>query len=47
MPPKSAALFSNIKRLQRVGVLELTSFYNIDDGNQPEMVSLIINGEYL
>ena len=35
MPPKSAALSSRIKRPQRVGILGLTSFYNIADGNQP------------
>jgi hypothetical protein len=35
MPPKSAALSLSIKRPQRVGVLRLTSFYNIVDGNQP------------
>jgi hypothetical protein len=33
MPPKSAALSPSIKRLQQVGVLGLTSFYNIADGN--------------
>lgn len=35
MPPKSAALSPSIKIPQRVGVLGLTSFYNIADGNQP------------
>jgi hypothetical protein len=33
MPPKSAALSPSIKRPQQVGVLGLTSFYNIADGN--------------
>ena len=33
MPPKSAALSLSIKRPQQVGVLGLTSFYNIADGN--------------
>jgi hypothetical protein len=33
MPPKSTALSPSIKRPQRVGVLGLTSFYNIADGN--------------
>lgn len=47
MPPKSDALLFNIKRLQRVGVLKLTSFYNIVDGNQPERDSLNFNEEFM
>jgi len=35
MPPKFAALSLSIKRPQRVGVLSVKSFNNIDDGNQP------------
>lgn len=35
MPPKSTALSPSIKRPQLVGVLGLTSFYNIAEGNLP------------